>query len=210
MHCFVITGPSGSGKTSLIKALVAADQNLRFSVSCTTRPKREGEVQGRDYYFIDRKKFEDLVAKNQMLEWAEVHGNLYGTPRAELAKAEALFKQLVLDIDCAGAAQVREQDIDAHFIFVLVPSKEILERRLRNRKGDSDEEVERRLAAADEEMRQAELFGAWIENDKLEKAAHDLAGLIALLRMKVRPDERRFRNRDLLNRVSSTFFTQPA
>jgi guanylate kinase len=206
MNIFVISGPSGSGKTTLRKKLIASDPRLTFSRSFLTRALRADEVAGRDYLPpITRERFREFVARGMMLEWAEVHGNLYGTPDAEVARARMLGKDLVLDIDMQGAEQVREKDIGAHFIYTLPPSRDVLCERLRGRGDTAPVDIEQRLANAAAEMRYAERADTWIENDHFDKAFAALTAFILLVRTRVRPDPRRFRNQEVLNRVLSTF-----
>ena len=208
---FVFVGPSGAGKNTLIKELVAHDRNLRFSVSCTTRPPRGGEREGVDYYFLDPIKFKQMIAQNHFLEWAEVHGYLYGTPKGEVAKAAMSHKDLLMDVDCEGARQMRQNfDFLAYFVFILPPSRQAVERRLRDRNRESEEDLELRLKNATLEVGQAELCNAWIVNDSLERTVRALQGLISLRRMRVSPRDLEYRNPTVLNRVLSTFTAQPA
>ncbi|RUM88612.1 MAG: guanylate kinase, partial [Thermovibrio sp.] len=151
----VISAPSGTGKTTLVHMLLKEFPDLEFSVSYTTRPPRPGEVDGRDYHFVDRKTFERMIEEGDFLEWAEVYGNLYGTSRTQVLKALNEGKDVILDIDTQGALQVKKNFPEAVLIFILPPSLKELERRLRNRGTDDEETIERRLKTAREEIRRA-------------------------------------------------------
>ncbi len=129
----MVSAPSGAGKTTVLARVLAETPGLRFSVSHTTRPPREGEQDGRDYHFVDRPRFLRLREEDRLLEWAEVHGNLYGTGHAELTRARAEGKDILLDLDVQGAAQVRAKIAGAVTVFILPPSYGVLERRLRGR-----------------------------------------------------------------------------
>lgn len=166
----VLSAPSGAGKTTLIRRLTAEFPGLGYSVSCTTRAPREGEVDGKDYHFLSRAAFEERRAAGQFAEWAEVHGNLYGTP---LAPVEAMLgegRDALFDIDVQGAAQLRLNLEAATFIFILPPSMEELERRLRLRGQDDEATIERRLANARRELREAAWYDALVVNDDLDSA----------------------------------------
>lgn len=175
----LVTGPSGAGKTSLYEGLLAEDERLGFSVSCTTRAPRRGEVEGRDYYFITREDFERRRDSGDFVEWAEVHGNLYGTLIAEVERVAQSGGIPALDIDVQGGVQVisRFQD-DVCSIFVFPPSWEVLEQRLRGRGTDDEEAVARRLANARHETSQAGVYRYWIVNDDLGRAQDDLRAVI--------------------------------
>ena len=145
---YIISAPSGSGKSTLVSRLLAAVDHLTFSVSYTTRKPRGNEVDGGAYHFIGREEFEQRIANDEFLEYADVFGNYYGTHSSALEIAKNLEKDLVLDIDVQGAAQLKKRIPGAVTIFVLAPSREILEQRLRARSQDSDEVIRRRLADA--------------------------------------------------------------
>src|ERR1051325_6083934 len=145
---FIISAPSGSGKSTLVNRLMTRVPDLMFSISYTTRKPRGTEIQGRQYRFVSREEFEDMIAGGEFLEFAEVFGNYYGTHRRVLEEACASGKDLVLDIDVQGARQLKERIPEAVTIFILAPSRQILERRLRSRGEDRDEVVERRLREA--------------------------------------------------------------
>ncbi len=174
----VVSAPSGAGKTTLCRLLIER-LSFRFSVSHTTRPPRPGEVHGRDYYFVSRPEFESLVQEGAFLEWAEVHGHLYGTSVAEVERALSGEEDLLLDIDVQGASQVRRKlGAQAVFVFILPPSLEELERRLRSRGTEDEETLARRLARAREEIRFAPWFDYVVVNDEVERAFEDLAAII--------------------------------
>lgn len=168
----VISGPSGVGKTTIIRRILE-DHKLKdkilFSVSYTTREKRPKEVEGRDYFFVSKEDFYNLVKSDQMLEWAEVHGNLYGTPKSNLHNALNQGKLLLLDIDVQGAEKIKEKLGDeCLLIFIKPPSLEELKKRIIQRKDTKD--VERRIKNAQEEMEKSNIFDFVIVNDDLEEA----------------------------------------
>lgn len=164
----VISGPSGAGKTSVVDWLLETDPGLVLSVSCTTRERRGDEVEGIDYFYLDESEFLARRDRNEFCEWALVHGNLYGTPRSFLDRKIAEGKTVVLDIDVQGAMQIRESRPDAVMVFLMPPSLEVLEQRLRGRHTDSDEVIGRRLAAARREMRTAAAYDYIVVNHDLD------------------------------------------
>ncbi len=170
----VICAPSGTGKTTLVKRLTAEFPRFAYSISCTTRVPRPGEKNGRDYHFISVEEFKARRDAGFFAEWAEVHGNLYGTP-LEVARALlANGRDLLFDIDVQGAAQIRRSIPGARLIFILPPSRAELERRLRGRGTESEESIDRRMADAGVELAQAQWFDQWIVNDNLENARQEL------------------------------------
>ena len=175
---FVISAPSGAGKTSLCKEIVDIIPGLRHSVSYTTRPMRKGEVDGVDYYFVDAQTFADMVAVDAFAEWAEVHGNRYGTALATLDSARQTGCDLLLDIDCQGAVQLKAKQVQGVNIFILPPSMDELNRRLRERQTDSDAVIERRLANARGEIAQAAWYDYWVFNDDFNLALDQLKSII--------------------------------
>ena len=180
---FIISAPSGSGKSTLVKRLMENDlsrgeSRLQFSVSFTTRAPRDGEVEGEHYYFISVEEFERLRAADELLESAEVFGNYYGTSRAILRKAEDAGKDLILDIDVQGAAQLKQRLNQAVSIFILPPSRQVLESRLRNRSSDSDEVIQRRLEAASNEIEEYGKYDYLLINDNLDASFERLRGII--------------------------------
>lgn len=188
---FIISAPSGSGKSTLVNRLLNEVEGLTFSVSCTTRAPRGNEVSGEAYDFIDRAEFERRIAAGEFLEHADVFGNYYGTHRSALDKARAAGNDLVLDIDVQGAAQLKERIPDAVTIFVLAPSREILEQRLRARSQDSDEVIRRRLANAVREIRNYSQYDYVLVNKDLELAVETLKGIVRAERVRrVRVEEK--------------------
>lgn len=176
---FLISAPSGSGKSTLVNRLLAADGSFVFSVSYTTRPSRAGEVEGENYHFISKADFEQMIARRELLEYADVHGNYYGTARSVLVQAEAERKDLILDIDVQGAAQLREREgLEVVTIFILPPSKDVLERRLRNRSTDSEEVIARRLRGAAREVSDYHLYDYVLVNDDVEQSSEQLRGIV--------------------------------
>jgi guanylate kinase len=173
-HLYVIAAPSGAGKTSLLKALLARRPDVSFSVSCTTRPPRASEQDGRDYHFIGREEFERLIAANEFIEHANVFGNLYGTRRSVVDATLAAGRDLILEIDWQGARQVRERLPEAVHIFILPPSRAELEERLRKRGSDSDEAIARRLRESVLEMSHWRDFDHVIVNRDFERALAEL------------------------------------
>jgi guanylate kinase len=167
----IISSPSGAGKTTLKHDLLTYFGDLTFSVSHTTRKPRPNEVEGKDYYFVSRAKFDDLAADHAFLEWAEVHGNLYGTSLAEIERARREHcRGIVFDVDYQGARQIRAVRPDAVSVFVLPPSMEELRRRLRGRASDDEGTIERRFRNARAEIEHYGLFDYMIVNDDLEHA----------------------------------------
>jgi guanylate kinase len=188
---YVVSGPSGCGKSTLIKLVLAATLGVRFSVSHTTRPRRETEVEGRDYYFVDEAEFRRMIRRNAFLEWAVVHGALYGTSHRELKKGRD--GDLILDIDVQGARQVRAKVPNAVFIFVLPPSFEVLRDRLFSRGQDSQRAIAERLETARKEARECSRFGHVIINDDLNDAADELAAIVICQRTRLASRKRDIR-----------------
>jgi guanylate kinase len=179
---FVVSAPSGSGKSTLVQELMRRVRNLRFSVSYTTRAPRGSEQNGRDYFFIGREEFEERIRKGEFLEWAEVFGHYYGTHLSELARASAEGVDLVLDIDVQGARQLKEKIPAAVSIFILAPSREILEQRLRARSQDSEPVIERRLREAAEEIRNYTLYDYVLVNREVEASVDTLVSIVKATR----------------------------
>jgi len=165
----VIAAPSGGGKSTVLSRVFAQVPKLLFSISHTTRPPRRGEQNGKEYFFVAPQDFKDLVAQGAFLEWAEVHGNLYGTSRAELDRARAMSRDLVLDIDVQGAEQVRRSYPAAVSIFLKPPSLEVLKSRLQARGTDSSEALAVRIANAESELARSSEFAHVVVNDDLDE-----------------------------------------
>lgn len=176
---FVVAAPSGAGKTSLVKALLQREPGLRVCVSHTTRPRRPTEVDGRDYHFVSVERFRELIAADGFLEYAPVFDNFYGTSRAALDAAFGAGYDVILEIDWQGARQVRSRAPDCSSIFVLPPSRDALEQRLRNRRTDSEEVIARRLRDAVDDMSHYAEFDHVVVNDDFEAALTDLRRIVA-------------------------------
>jgi guanylate kinase len=176
---FVISAPSGAGKSTLIARIRQIFPDMRYSISCTSRPPRKGEAEGVDYYFTRTDKFRMMIQRGEFLEWKEVHGNLYGTPAAPVNECLASEGRMILDIDVEGAMEVFKKVPGAVGIFITAPSIAILEQRLRLRGTDSEASIRTRMVNAAREMEQAGMFKYQIVNDDLEKAVEELAGIIS-------------------------------
>jgi guanylate kinase len=198
-NIFIVSAPSGSGKSTLLRRVLAADQRLLFSISYTTRAPRGAEQPGESYHFIRRIDFEEMAARGEFLESAEVFGNYYGTHRCYLDQARAAGKDLVLDIDVQGARQLRSKVPDAVSIFILAPSREILEQRLRARSEDPDSVIARRLREAAEEIRNYHDYDYVLVNHQVEKSAADLAAIFRVQRL------RRARMEDEIRPILASF-----
>jgi len=181
---FIISAPSGSGKSTLVKHLLADVPNLMFSISHTTRKPRGAEIDGQSYHFVTRECFEGMLAGDEFLEWAQVFGNYYGTHRGILEKACVAGKDLVLDIDVQGAGQLKSKIPDAVSIFILAPSREVLEQRLRARSEDSGNVIERRLRDAAREIRNYGQYDYLLINNDLQSSAESLAAIVRAERMR--------------------------
>jgi len=197
---YVIAAPSGAGKTSLMRAALAEFDRLRFSISDTTRPPRGNELDGEQYHFIDRATFDSRVAAGRYLEHADVFGNGYGTDRAQIEALWAQSCDVLLEIDVQGAAQVRQSHPEACEIFILPPSLEVLEQRLRGRGTDQPEVIERRLAEARTEMSACLEFDWVVVNDDFETARAELIAIIRAwpLRRRRQREVQQVRLRELL------------
>jgi guanylate kinase len=180
----VITAPSGTGKSTVLARVLREVEELRFSVSHTTRAPRSGETDGVEYHFVDERAFDALVSGGRMLEWARVHGHRSGTSWAELERARLDGVDLLLDLDVQGAAQVRGRALDAVTLFILPPSFADLERRLRLRATDSAEAIARRLADARAELRRWDEFDYVVVNDDLGRCVADVKTVIGAARLR--------------------------
>lgn len=174
----VIAAPSGAGKTSLAHALVERNPQLQFSISATTRPQRTHEENGRDYYFVSDTEFDQMIETGELLEWAEVHGRKYGTPKRSIREPMERGKTVVLDIDVQGARQVREAFPEAVLVFVLPPSVSELRRRLSGRGTEGSEERRVRLTTAQAELDAAHEFDYVVVNDNFEEAVNALQSIL--------------------------------
>jgi guanylate kinase len=174
----VISAPSGAGKTSLVKALLEREPHLRFSISYTTRKPRTAEQNGRDYFFVDHATFEEMVAAGGFLEHAKVFDNYYGTPKQQVQDILDNSEHVILEIDWQGAQQIRKAMPDCQSIFILPPSRQELERRLRGRGTDGDEVIARRLRDSVSDMTHWNEFDYVVINDDFERALGDLAAIV--------------------------------
>jgi guanylate kinase len=196
----IVASPSGAGKTTLTRDLLERFPSFMFSVSHTTRKPRPNEVDGRDYHFIDTETFRRLVADNAFAEWAEVHGNMYGTSLHEIDRAKALgMRGIVFDIDYQGARQIKARCPEAVAVFVLPPSMEALKQRLRTRAADDDATIERRFGNAKREIEHYLLFDYMIVNDDLEDAKLRLRSIV--LAEQSRRERMSIRAEELLRRA---------
>ena len=198
-NLFIVCAPSGAGKTSLVNALLEREPDIELSVSYTTRAARRGEENGRDYHFVDRASFDAMAARGEFLESAEVHGNLYATSQAWLNERMAQGRDILLEIDWQGAAQVRRLMPQAIGVFILPPSLDALRRRLTARGQDSNEVIERRLANAREEISHLAEFDYVIINQTFEVAVVDLVSIVRAQRLRLAAQLER--HADLINRM---------
>jgi guanylate kinase len=189
----VISAPSGTGKSTLVKHLLASVRGLKFSVSYTTRPPRPGERHGRDYLFVAPARFRRMIAAGEFVEWAKVFGHFYGTARRQLRAAQDAGKDILLDIDVQGHAQVRKRLPEAVSIFVLPPSFRELERRLHRRHSDAPEVIARRLNDARQEIRHWPEYDYLVVNDRIPKAAEALRGIVEAARFRRQVQQERAR-----------------
>jgi guanylate kinase len=173
----VLSAPSGAGKTTIARALVAGEEDFAFSVSATTRPSREREVHGVDYWFLSEEEFLRMVDDGEFAEWAKVHGDFYGTPKESLARAGQGGRHVVLDIDVQGAVQIREAVPGALLLFILPPSVESLLGRLTGRGTEKEETLRRRLNTALRELEAAEAFDYFVINEELDEAVGEVRAL---------------------------------
>ncbi len=174
----IVSSPSGAGKTTLCTKLLNEFGDLRFSTSHTTRPPRPNEVDGQDYHFVDTTAFEKMVDRDQFVEWAHVHGERYGTARTEIDAATAGRTDLIFDVDCQGARQIKTQYPEAVGVFVLPPSIEELRRRLEKRGTESAQSLDRRVEAAIKEIARHELYDYLLINDELAAAYDRLRAIL--------------------------------
>ncbi|MBS3818495.1 guanylate kinase [bacterium] len=178
---FIITGPSGGGKSTLVHEVMKKMSGLQFSVSHTTRKKRKGEKEGKDYYFLSKKKFEQMIREKKMVEWARVHGDYYGTSQKEMERKKK-EGDLILDIDIQGAQQIKEQFGKVVFVFIMPPGYEELKKRLENRAQENEVSIQKRLESAEKEITHYSEFDYVVINDHLRKAADELGAIITARR----------------------------
>jgi guanylate kinase len=195
---FIISSPSGGGKGTLIKEVLQTVANIGYSVSFTTRPMREGEENGRQYFFVSREEFEERISQGEFLEYAEVHENYYGTSKKQVEEMTNRGIDVILEIDVQGAEIIREQ-VEQVSVFILPPSYEVLRQRLISRQTDSMEVISLRLENAKEEVERFIEFDYVIINDQLEKAVSDLR--VAILAQRLKKE----RQADLVRNVLVTF-----
>ncbi|MDI3516042.1 MAG: guanylate kinase [Thermotogota bacterium] len=182
---YVVTGPSGVGKSTIIREVLKKFDNLVFSVSYTTRPKRPGEENGTDYFFVDQKTFIKLRDRGEFLEWAEVHGHYYGTSRSQVEEAIRNGKHVLLDVDVQGAMKIMEIYPDAVFVFIAPPTFSDLKNRLMMRKTESEESLQRRLEDAKWELSQAHKFEYLIVNRELTSSIRGLESIVVAEQLKI-------------------------
>jgi guanylate kinase len=174
----VVSSPSGGGKSTIIRQLLELDKNLAYSISATTRKPRTGEEDGKHYHFFDQKRFEKMIEQKAFLEWALVHGDLYGTIKDEVNHHLSNGHHVLLDIDVQGGIRLREENIPSLFIFLLPPSLKILESRLRKRKTEPESAIAKRLAVAKEEMNGAEAYDYLVINKNLDLTIEEVNTII--------------------------------
>lgn len=183
---FVVSAPSGAGKTTLCHQLVATVEGLRHSVSYTTRQPREGEVDGRDYHFVDETVFRRMIERDEFVEWAAVYGKHYGTPRRPLEQRLRNGEDMLLEIDVQGAEQVRKQYTQGVFIYILPPSLGVLQTRLHLRGRDSAEEIERRLSQVKEEVKSWQSYDYVVRNEDVKQALRELDAIVTAERIRAK------------------------
>jgi len=183
---YVVSAPSGAGKTSLCRAITDSLEDLTHSVSYTTRKPRNGEIDGRDYHFVSQERFQSMINAGDFAEWAEVHANLYGTSRRMLDDMISKGIDIILDIDTQGAKQIKTKFSSAVFIFIMPPSLEILEERLRNRKSDREDEIKKRMRRAREEIKDYALYDYIVVNRDFERALSELRSVVIAERCRIK------------------------
>ncbi|MGI6097506.1 MAG: guanylate kinase [Dethiobacteria bacterium] len=191
----VLSGPSGVGKGTICRELCRINPSIKLSVSMTTRKPREGEVEGENYLFTSREYFQELIAKGQLLEWAIVYGNYYGTPREFVERMLISGENVILEIDTQGALQVRNKFPQGVFVFLIPPSLKVLRERIRRRGTESAEKIMERMQAAIQEINQIEHYDYIVLNDRVSRAARSLNAIINAEQCRVK------RNRHLINNL---------
>ena len=189
----VVSGPSGTGKGTVCKALLAAHPEIAYSVSATTRSPRDGETDGVNYYFTQKADFEKMIAKGELLEWAEVYGNYYGTPLKKIQEKLAEGQDMLLEIDTQGAMNVMKKFPEGVYIYILPPSLVELEQRIRGRGTETEESLQRRLSAAKSEINVGCHYKYIVVNDKVETAAAKIGNIISAEHCRIEE------NMDLIN-----------
>ncbi|NLT98208.1 MAG: guanylate kinase [Christensenellaceae bacterium] len=182
----VLSGPSGTGKGTVCKALLKKHPEIALSVSCTTRPPRAGEVHGKHYFFMDREDFEKRIAEGAFLEYANVFSNFYGTPRGFVEETLAQGKDVLLEIDVQGALQVKESAPDGVFIFLIPPSMEELEKRIRSRATETEEKIRERLGKANAEMSLMDKYDYVIVNDEVDRVVEKIESILTAEKLSVK------------------------
>ncbi len=175
---FIVSAPSGAGKTTLVKELLKRFDDIVYSISHTTRTPRQGEVHGKDYFFTDKAQFMEMVESGQMLEWAQVHGNCYGTSGPFVQEQLTAGQSVLLDIDVQGGRQIMDFGLDSVSIFIMPPSLEVLEQRLRGRGTDTEEVIRTRLENAKGEIAQKSFYTHVVVNDMLDEAVAELIAIV--------------------------------
>lgn len=188
---FVVSAPSGTGKSTLTRAVLGQIPGLVFSISYTTRPRRGGETDGREYHFVEEARFDAMVAEGAFLEWARVFGHLYGTGREATEQTLHGGADLLLDIDVQGARQLRDREVSATTVFVLPPDFATLESRLRYRGSENDEQVARRLGMARAEAEEFEHYDYVVINDDLDRACREIQAIVLAERARMSRRRRR-------------------
>jgi guanylate kinase len=188
----VVSAPSGAGKTTLCRAMVHTVPGLQYSISYTTRPPRSGEVPGKDYFFVAESEFEQMVQRDEFAEWAKVHNNLYGTHAGFLKRTMAGGMDVLLDVDVQGAQLLKKRFPEGIFIFVLPPSMHTLTERLRDRRSDTPEEIDRRFRVARMEIQNYSDYDYIIVNDEIKKAARELESIILSERLRLSHTDQRW------------------
>jgi guanylate kinase len=188
---FVVSSPSGGGKGTLIQRVLNKVANLSYSVSFTTRAPRSGEVSGREYFFVTPEKFQEMIDADEFLEWAHVHGKLYGTARRQVVREISAGRDIILEVDVQGAASVRTLMADSVSIFILPPSFEVLRQRLQARGTDSPEELNLRLRNAPTELKDYSAFQYLIINDEADRAADEMTAIVKAERARLSRQEAR-------------------
>jgi len=183
---FVVSAPSGAGKTTLCRAMTDSLENLTHSISYATRKPRPSEIDGRDYHFVSSERFQAMIDAGDFAEWAEVHSNLYGTSRLVLDDTISKGVDVILDIDTQGAKQIKSKFDSAVYIFIMPPSLEILEERLRNRKSDHEEEINKRMRRAREEIKDFNMYDYIVVNRDFDRALTEIRSIVTAERCRTK------------------------